>query len=86
MSQRSGQWIELDEQFDDLSNEAGFLTLGLAQLVMTFAFWMGLWPGAFGIYGAPTLASVLAGLFALSGGLGFYLSFRAFTLEPELPE
>lgn len=83
MSQRAGQWIELDERFGDRTVEAGFLTLGLAQLITTFAFWIGLWPGAFGIHHAPTLAVVLAVLFALAGALGFYLAFRAFAFEPE---
>lgn len=86
MSQRTGQWIELDEQFGHRSDEAGFVTLGLAQIVTTFAFWIGLWPEAFGIDHASRMALVLAVLFGIGGVLGFYLAFRAFALDPELQD
>lgn len=83
MSQRTGQWIELDEQFGDRTDEAGLVTLVLAQVITTFAFWIGVWPAAFGVHRTPTLAVVLAVLFGIAGALGFYLAFRAFDMESD---
>jgi heme/copper-type cytochrome/quinol oxidase subunit 1 len=60
---------------------AGFLMLGLAQLVTIFAIWMGLWPTAFGITAGSSLAKALAALFTLGGALGFFLAFRALSLQ-----
>lgn len=60
---------------------AGFVMLGLAQLVTIFAIWMGLWPTAFGITGGSTLAKSLAALFTLGGALGFFLAFRTLSMQ-----
>lgn len=84
MSQGSRRWIELDEQFEGRSNEAGLLTLGLAQVVTTFALWIGLWPEAFGIRGASGLTEVLAVLFVAAGALGFYMALDALAQEDPL--
>lgn len=86
MSQRTGQWIELNEQFGDRTDEAGYLTLVLAQAITTFAFWIGIWPAAFGVHRTPTLAVLLAVLSGIAGALGFYLAFRAFDMEPDLED
>jgi hypothetical protein len=82
---------------DDPADGAGFLVLGLAQMVCIFAFWLAVWPAAFGLsrtsspdvwvglaFGLSRTSSpgVWVGLtFGLSGAVGFYLGFRALFID-----
>lgn len=83
MSQRS--ITEGVGALDDHTDEAGFLMLGLAQIVTMFALWMGLWPAAFGIPKGSALATILGTAFTLAGAGGFYLAFRTLSLERQSP-
>lgn len=58
---------------DDYRQEAGFVVLGLAQLLVMFGVWMGVWPASFG---AGVDQGVGAGaVLLLAGVAGLYLAF-----------
>lgn len=60
---------------------AGFLMLGLAQLVCIFAFWMALWPQSFGVEQSSLLGVLLGVLFGAAAVVGFYLAFQALSVD-----
>jgi len=67
--------------FEENTDEAGFVMLGLAQMVCIFAFWMAFWPSAFGLPRTSRVGTGLGVLFGIGAMTGFYMAFRALSLE-----
>jgi hypothetical protein len=66
---------------DARKEAAGFVMLGLAQLVCIFAFWMAIWPSSFGVNSSSELGLLFGGLFGAAAAVGFYLAFQALSLD-----